>query len=322
MNSFTRRSLITRAMMSGAAAMAMILPLAAQDLTEIRVINAPTAFEPLWLAQEEGIFEKHGLKAEIIPGGPPDAMMPQLITGQAEFALTSGLAVMNASAKGLPVQLVMGNMMSQKGTVATAALIAPADSGIDDVTDLAGKKIGITSLNNQPHLALLMSAADKGMDIDSLTFVELPPPAMVTANDKGTVDAIYALDPYMSAAIQSGYVKVEESVSLYMDGLPSVSFAAGSEYVANNPDIVDAFIAAMTEAEEYANANPERVRDIDRKYTKLDPEFIANRPISTFTPQINAGALEKVGQAMVEYGWLDTAPDMEKLIAPQAPRAE
>ncbi|MEC7763649.1 MAG: ABC transporter substrate-binding protein [Pseudomonadota bacterium] len=311
-----------RVFMGGVAALALVGPLHAQDLTEIKVINAPTAFEPLWLAQEEGIFEKHGLKAEIIPGGPPDAMMPQLITGQAQFALTSGLAVMNASAKGLPVQLVVGNMMSQNGTVATAALIAPGDSEIDSVEDLAGKKIGITSLNNQPHLALLMSATDKGVDIDGLTFVELPPPAMVTANDKGTVDAIYALDPYMSAAIQSGYKKVEESVSLYMDGLPSVSFAAGSEYVAENPEIVEAFIAAMTEAEEFANANPERVRDIDRKYTKLDEEFIANRPLSTFVPQINADALQKVGDAMVEYGWLENPPDMDKLIAPQAPRTE
>lgn len=308
--------------MGGVAALALVGPLHAQDLTEIKVINAPTAFEPLWLAQEEGIFEKHGLKAEIIPGGPPDAMMPQLITGQAQFALTSGLAVMNASAKGLPVQLVVGNMMSRTGTVATAALIAPGDSEIQGVEDLAGKKIGITSLNNQPHLALLMSATDKGIDIDSLTFVELPPPAMVTANDKGTVDAIYALDPYMSAAVQSGYRKIEETVSLYMDGLPSVSFAAGSEYVAENPEIVEAFIAAMSEAEAFANDNPDRVRDIDRKYTKLDEEFIANRPLSTFVPEINASALQKVGDAMVEYGWLETPPDMEKLIAPQAPRAE
>lgn len=312
--------IILRCLSAGALVLGLAASSHAQETTDIRVIAAPTSFNALYLARDEGIFEKHGLNAEIIPGGAPDAMMPQLITGQAEFALTSGLAVLNAAARGIPVKLVLGNIRSAKGVTATAALIAHADSGIDSVEDLAGKRVGLSSLRNQPHLAVMMSAEDKGIDPESITFVEIPTAAMVTAAENGTVDAIYALDPYKSSALADGFNLIEESVTEYMDGVPSVSFAAGSEFIGQNPDTVAAFRAAMSEAFEYANANPEAVREMDRRYTRLDGDFINSRQLPVFDGAIGYEALDAVADAMVEAGWLPAKPDINDVIDPGTPR--
>ena len=65
---------------------------AAAQATKIKVVVAPTAFEAVYIARDQGIFAKHKLDVEIIPGGPPDAMIPLLLNGQVHYGMSSGPA--------------------------------------------------------------------------------------------------------------------------------------------------------------------------------------------------------------------------------------
>ena len=316
---FNIRRLTMQAAAPAAAALALLACAAAwAQPARIKVMVAPTAFEAVYLARDQGIFAKHKLDVEIVPGGPPDAMIPLLLNGQVQYAMSSGLATVTAISKGLPVRFALSNLNS--GLPATAALIAPVDGPVRTLADLKGRKIGLSSLRNQPHLGVIISARSIGLGPESFSFVEIPAAAMIAAAEKGTVDAIYALDPYKSAAVASGKFRViEESVAKFMAGATAVTFAASRDFLEKNPATAKAFVAAMSEAFEFSNAHPAAVREIDVKYTKLKPEFIRDRVLPRFSPVIDLAALEKMSEAMLANGWITRAPSVAEMVDPRAP---
>lgn len=307
----------TRRRLLAALAIALTGAAAAQPV-KIKVMVAPTAFEAVYIARDQGIFAKHNLDVEVVPGGAPDAMIPLLLNGQIQYAMSSGLAVVTAISKGLPVRIALSNLNSS--SPATAALIAPTSGPVNTLADLKGRKVGLSSLRNQPHLGVLISAKAAGMDPASIAFVEIPAAAMVAAAEKGTVDAIYALDPHKSVALASGNFRlVEESVSKFMSGATAVTLAASKDFLDKNPAVQKSFVAAMTEAFELANKRPDLVREVDMKYTKLPPEFIKVRTISAFSPVVDLAALKKMTDAMLANGWIPRAPEASEMVDANAP---
>lgn len=291
---------------------------AAAEPAKFTVMVAPTAFEAVYIARDQGIFARHNLDVDIVPGGAPDAMIPLLLNGQVQYAMSSGLATVTAISKGLPVRIALSDLNA--GLPSTASLIAPVAGPVHTLADLKGRKIGLSSLRNQPHLGVLISAKATGIDPSSIAFVEIPTSAMVPAAEKGTVDAIYALDPYKSAAIKSGKFRViEESVSKFMGGATAVDLVASKDFLEKNPVVAKDFVAAMTEAFDYANKHPEVVRAVDVKYTKLPPEFIKGRVIPTFSAVVDLAALKKMSDAMVANGWIARAPNARDMVDASTP---
>jgi len=288
------------------------------EATAIRVLRAPTAFEPLYIAQDQGFFAKHGLKVEIAMATTADSVVPQLINGQAQFAETTGLAVINAVVHDIPVTLVLSELNTGQKPP-TAALIALKDSPVHSVKDLVGKKVGVNSLRNQAHLGVLLSARAAGVDPKSITFVEIPPPALDPTARKGAVAAIYSIEPFMSTSLGSGFRIVEDSMGANLKGSPGIAWAAAASYVEKNPDVTKRFNAAMQEAYVYANAHPEAVRAVDIKNTRLSKAFIESRDVPKFYPAIYVNDLLKMGQAMKEFGWITKVPPATALVASEAP---
>src|SRR5207244_13136515 len=104
-------------------AAALIAAAAGAQPTKLKVMVAPTAFEAVYIGRDQGIFAKHNLDVEIVPGGAPDAMIPLLLNGQVHYALSSGLATITAISKVLPVPIAVSDLNSC--TPATPAPVAP-----------------------------------------------------------------------------------------------------------------------------------------------------------------------------------------------------
>lgn len=309
-----------RAALAGAVGVvgALAMPAAAQNVA-LRVLVQAVASQPVYLARDQGIFARHGLDVEIAPAPTADAMVPQLLSGQAQFGLASGLAVINAVSKGLKVKLVASALNTSSAVPSSARLIVVEASPIRSVADLKGKSVAVGGLRSQPHLMVLAGARDLGVDPASVSLVEIPVPAMQAAAQKGTVDAIYPFEPYLGSLLKSGFRVVEPSLTKFIEGAPVIAFAAASDYLEKNPKVAKAFVAAMTEAYELANRDPQMVRDVDLKYTKLPPEFIKTRDIAPFSATIDRAALTGMAVRMKDFGWIPRVPTQAELLDAQAP---
>ena len=284
----------------------------------VRVLVQTVASQPVYMARDQGIFARHGLDVEIAPAPTADAMMPQLLSGQAQFALASGLSVINAVSKGLPVKLFASALNTSSDVPSSARLIVPEASPVRTIADLKGKSVAMGGLRSQPHLLVMAGAKDLGVDPGSISFVEMPVPAMQAAASKGTVDAVYPFEPYLTAMLKNGFRLVEPNLTKYLEGAPVIAFAGSSEFLQQNPKVVKEFEAAMKEAYDLANANPQMVRDVDLKYTKLPPAFIMSRDVSPFSLVIDKGALARMAARMNEFGWIPRVPTMAELLDAQA----
>jgi len=289
------------------------LPAAAQA-TRIKALVQGVASQPVYMARDMGIFARHGLEVEIAPAPTADAMVPQLLSGQAQVALTSGLAVVNAASKGLKVKLFASALNTSSAVPSFARLVVPQDSPIRSIADLKGKSVAMGGLRSQPHLLVMAGARDHGVDPASISFVEIPVTSMQAAAQKGTIDAVYPFEPYLSAMLRGGFRLVEPNLTKYMEGAPVISFAASTEYLEKNPAVIRSFVAAISEAYELANRDPQLVRDVDLKYTKLPPEFIRSRDIAPFSAVIDPTALGQLAQRMKDFGWIPHIPPMQDLL--------
>lgn len=305
-----------------AAGLAALLPAlatrSAVQGTPLKVLVQAVASQPVYMARDLGLFARHGLKVEIGPAPTADAMIPQLLSGQAQFALASGLAVINAVAKGLKVRLLMSALNTSSSIPSSARLIVPQDSPVKHVADLKGRSVAMGGLRSQPHLLVMAGAKEAGLDPASISFVEIPVPAMQAAAQKGTVDAIYPFEPYLGALLKNGFRAVEPNLTKYLEGAPVIAFAASADFLDRNAGLVRPFIAAMNEAYDLANREPQLVRDVDLKYTKLPPDFIKSRDIAPFGAAIDKAALERMAQRMTEFGWIARVPPVTDLLDAQA----
>lgn len=147
-----------------------VLPgVTAQDLTPVRLQLkwvTQAQFAGYYAALNEGYYEEVGLDVEILPGGPDIGPQQVVAAGDAEFGLDwmgSHLASREAGSGGV----VIAQIFQRSGM----REIAWADSGIETIEDLEGKKVGVWGFGNQfPLFAALVKA---GLDPEDPNDVEI-----------------------------------------------------------------------------------------------------------------------------------------------------
>ena len=117
-------------------------------LTKIRVgYPSPSAsMYPLFVTKEAGMFEKHGLDAELIY--VQGVQMVQVHTaGQLDFTTTSGIVTLQSSVAGSDLILLANS-------IDTHLMKVIAHPSISGPADLKGKAIGVTRFGSLTDLAL------------------------------------------------------------------------------------------------------------------------------------------------------------------------
>src|SRR5690606_2449608 len=119
-------------------------PTLAQELKEISYITPyghSVVYAPDYVASTSGLFEKNGLKVNILGGTGSATAVQQTVAGQVQVARTGGIDVVRAIAKsGAPIRAI--GTVSQSSTWHS---ISSQGKPVNSVAELAGKTIGIVS---------------------------------------------------------------------------------------------------------------------------------------------------------------------------------
>ncbi len=103
---------------------------------------------------------------------------------------------------GVPIKIVY--LGHRDGT----ALMVHKDSHIRRVEDLVGKTVAVPSRFSNQRLLLFKAFRERGLDINSLKMLDMPPPDMPVSLSVKTVDGITSGEPFMGQTELDGYGRV------------------------------------------------------------------------------------------------------------------
>lgn len=226
------------------------------DGSTIKVaVTTPTwnaGFATFLLSQEQGYFEDEGIDVEFTlpPSGTQAAQ--QVIAGGADIALVTPEPVIIGATKGTDLTY----FASYYGDW-IYGLAAVDGSGIDDVADLKGKRIGVTNVSSSGATFARVALQLAGLSENDATLVPIGVGAQqVTAINDGQVDALALWDTQYQIVKNAGIaitdLPVEGMADMFGGG-----FVARKSRLDADSDAFVKFGRAFAKGVVYAQANPE-----------------------------------------------------------------
>jgi NitT/TauT family transport system substrate-binding protein len=144
---------------------------------------------PVFIAQEKGWFKEAGLDLAFKEFTSAAQVPLAVVSGDADIGITAFTAgFYNLAAKG-ELRIVASQSAERPGyplnVIATTN--QAFDQGLRSLKDLAGKRVGITTVGSTAHYSLEMVAAKHGVDTKSLTLIALQTLPNLMAGFKGNM---------------------------------------------------------------------------------------------------------------------------------------
>jgi NitT/TauT family transport system substrate-binding protein len=231
--------------------------------------------EPFY-ALDLGIFAKHGLNVELIPGKNGSAMVAAVAGNAADIGYSDVGALSKAYSKGIKLTAVAPAALWTDAAPVNQMIVAKSSS-IHDAKDLNGKVFAVPGLATGSEYASRAWIDKNGGDSNSVKFIELPYPAMAPALEAGRIDAAYVAEPFLAPAKKVGRLLAYADDAIAKLNLRTVWFAT-PEWAAAHPDVVTRFAAAMSETAIWANdkRNQAKSAEILIKYAQIDPATVTS----------------------------------------------
>ncbi len=219
-----------------------------------------------WIAQEEGLFKKNGLAAEIIYTRGGGTTIQSLLAGEQQVAQVGGAATLSAMLQGadlLFIALLVRNIYYE-------FIVGPE---IKQVADLKGKKVAISGFGGVSHIAtILLLNKYQLIPNKEVAVVRVGgmPEAMVAVMS-GLVQGAVLTAPFNVQAMRAGARRLltmkDENIVF-----PLNTVTAKKTDLEKNRNQYVAALRAFLEAIRFLKTNKNRSMEIIKKYMRLaDP---------------------------------------------------
>lgn len=264
---------------------------------------------PVFVAEEQGLFDKRGLKIEYLRMGSVDKATAAVLEGEADLAITPPEGAVANYVKGGDLRVVASNSNRLPMSIV-------ADSSIKSIAELRGKKIGTSSLTEGTAIYTQLLLAREGLkypgDYDFvLAGIHTK---RWEALQAGEIDCAPQPAPWNFVAEQAGYNLIGE----VNDVIPEILFAAligNRSWLEENSETVGKLLEALGEAYVITNdsSKEEITLPIFQRVTVPDDADLARRGLRYMRgmgmwPQdlaIPDNALETTIDLMIRAGLLD-----------------
>jgi NitT/TauT family transport system substrate-binding protein len=307
--------------LAGAAAFAFPpLRATAEDLPTAKALSVPNdATKGVLYARKANLFEKHGLHLELTAMTSGAAVFAALVGGAAQFGSGSLFPVFSAFARGVPLRIVAPIQIYTTDNADTWIIVSK-DSGLHNPRDLSGKLLGVTSVSDTDDFSTRGWVTMNGGDGKSLRAVELPAPQMAAALDARRIDAAVFRPPFLTVAEASGKYRVlGKPYDAIAPRFLQACWVSTADFIANNPGVVRAFVAAVGEAARYVNAHQAETVPLVAEFSGQDPVMVGRSVRARLADAIALADVQKPLDFAYANGLIKTRFNARELLAPSMP---
>ena len=239
-----------------------------QSLKKIRIGYPSISFRQsnVWVAREQGLFNKYGLEVE-----------PVLLRGGqiATQALVSGDPPIVNIGTIVQANLAGHNLVLVAAVETKYDMIVFARPGITQLEQLKGKRLGITGFGSTTHYASTILL--KHLNFEPKDFALIPSgldPERIGLVKSGVLDATLITSSGAPLARKAGLTELLQIGDLGVE-VQGNGFATSRAYVASNRDIVKSALKGFVEAIYYVYANKKEAQKVFAKYMRTnDPDVL------------------------------------------------
>jgi taurine transport system substrate-binding protein len=205
---------------------------------------------PLRTIMESGELEKAtGYKINWRMFGGGGDVIRAMASGDVQIGEAGSSPIAAAASQGQDIKLfwILDDIADAE------ALVARNGSGIASSKDLKGKKVA-TPFVSTAHYQLMVDMKKKGVDPKTVTVMNMRPPEVAAAWERGDIDATFIWDPVLSKVKSNGKV-IATSGTIGKEGNPTFDgMVVNAEWAAKHEAFMVAFVKALAKADaEYRN---------------------------------------------------------------------
>lgn len=281
----------------------------------IRVLHSQNSEQlAIFVAQEAGLFEEHGLKVELEEAGGAGQITPAIAGGTGDMGLSTATDLLLAQQEGLDLVFAAGGSVNTPENP-RLFLVAGADSGIVDASDMDGRRVAVPSRGSFAELGIGILLEEEGVDPDSIDWVEMPFPQMNDALDERVVDAAVAVVPFTDLMERGGHTKLVDASDLGDDVLIAV-LSARRDWAEDHTDEIVEFRAALADAADLIAEDPDFAKKVEAQYTGLPPDVVKTIPFSTFQSKVSVESVELWIDILEQQDLIEPGTDAASLVVP------
>lgn len=176
-----------------------------------------------------------------------------IASGSIDLGLGGSSTTVAAIAQGLPAEVIwIYDIIGDN-----EALVVREESEIEEIGDLVGKKVA-APFGATTHYHLLAALGLAGVDTEEVTILDLQPPDMLAAWQRGDIDAGFVWEPTLAKMLELGGRVLISSRRLASEGFVTGDIAiVHSDFARDYPTILAKYLANQDRAVRYYREHPE-----------------------------------------------------------------
>lgn len=252
----TRRNAVISAAAFAASAAAIRNATASQDMPSVSLAldwYANANHAGLYMAQANGYFEEAGVDLEIFVPADPTTVLQTVGAGRDTFGITYHNEVLQARQSDVPVQSIAAMVQHPLNSI-----MVLESSGIESPADLAGRTIAMAGVPaDEAYLQAVLNHYDLGLDdVETVNVGFDLMPAIFSERADAAIGVYWTHETILAEheGYPVRYFRIEEH------GVPDfyeLVIVAGEETIANEPEMVSAFLGALRQGYHDAEADLE-----------------------------------------------------------------
>jgi NitT/TauT family transport system substrate-binding protein len=257
----------------------------------------------MFIAQEQGIFAKHGLHVTVQSITSTTTIVPDMLSGSVDIASGQIPTFIAAQAHGVgSFHLLASGLTLGPGV---NEILALKSSGITSPGQLKGKTLAVNAPTGDSALLTDVVLADAGVSPSQVTHKVIPFTDMGVALSQHEVDAIYCTEPTCTEIKDKyGAQVIADTDQGAAKGMLTAGYTATTAWMKKYPKTAAAFAASILEASKIADSNRADLSKALVASLHITPQVAGSVAIGTFPTSVNQAKLQQVVNLMVKFGEL------------------